>query len=134
MYLNFYQHQQAAQDAKLLNGQIVDLRYQVTQDHLAVTTPTPSPSVSPSDTPSPDPSLSPTPTPAGTPAVAGASTSPQSTLKQLAKLHVSPSQSSSYYGEYPAGTPVTIGTIKSGTYRQVTINGKTGYVLASYLN
>jgi len=132
MYLNYYQHQQAAQEAKLMNGQIVDLRYQVSQDHLAMATPSPSPSASPSDTPAP--SQSPSPAPTSTPAVAGASTGPQATtLKQLAKLHISPSQSSNYYGEYPAGTPVTIGAIRSGVYQQVTINGKTGYVVASYL-
>jgi hypothetical protein len=53
-YLNFYQHQQSAQQQSLLQGQITDLRYQVNQDHLS-----PSPSASLLPTTQPSPSASP---------------------------------------------------------------------------
>lgn len=56
-YLNYAQHQQAASDKKLLQGQITDLQYQVKQDQLAAASPSPSPS----DSPSPSPSASPAP-------------------------------------------------------------------------
>jgi len=55
-FLNYAQHQRAAQDERLLQGQITDLRYQVNQDH---TSPSPTPSAAPTDTPSPEPSTSP---------------------------------------------------------------------------
>ena len=51
-YLNFYQHQQAAQQQSLLNGQITDLRYQVNQDHAH---PSPSASLLPTTSPSASP-------------------------------------------------------------------------------
>jgi hypothetical protein len=52
-YLNFYQHQQAAQQQALLNGTITDLKYQVNQDHAS---PSPSASLLPTTEPSPSPS------------------------------------------------------------------------------
>lgn len=51
-YLNFYQHQQSAQQQSLLQGQITDLRYQVNQDHLS---PSPSASLLPTASPSASP-------------------------------------------------------------------------------
>src|SRR5229473_1601476 len=61
-YLNFYQHQQAAQQQNLLQGQITDLKYQVNLDH---NSPNPSPSASLL------PTTDPTPNPSSAPAVAG---------------------------------------------------------------
>jgi hypothetical protein len=61
-YLNYHQHQLAAQEKKLLQGEITDLRYQMKQDKAA--SPSPSPSEDPEPTASPSPSES--------PAVAGA--------------------------------------------------------------
>jgi hypothetical protein len=74
-YLNYAQYQASQQNQKLLQGQIVDLKYQVNQDHLAMSGSTPSPSPSPeANTASTTTSPSPTPSPSSSPAVAGAST------------------------------------------------------------
>ena len=56
-YLNFYQHQQSAQQQSLLQGQITDLRYQVNQDHSS-SSPSPSASLLPTTDPSPSSSPS----------------------------------------------------------------------------
>ncbi len=135
VFLNITQHQQAAQDKKLLQGEITDLRYQVNQDKLAAAgSPSPSPSVTPLATPeaSPSPSAAPTPSPT---AVLDASTK-TTTVKKSGNVHVGPSVSSKTlipYTQLPAGTTVTLGE-KSGDYQQITVNGVTGYILASYLN
>jgi hypothetical protein len=68
-YLNYSQYQAASQNQKLLQGQIVDLKYQVTQDHLADSSPSPSPTakaVATTASPSPSPSSSAAPAVAGT--------------------------------------------------------------------
>jgi uncharacterized protein YgiM (DUF1202 family) len=130
-YLNYSQYQRAQQDKKLLKGEITDLRYQVEQDKLAGTTATPSPSPEASVSPSP------TPTPSSSPEVAGASTAPKATtVKTPSNLHSAPSKSSSVlisYTQIAAGTPVTLGTDLRNGYQQVTIKGRTGYILASSL-
>src|SRR5687767_6884724 len=72
VYLNVFQHQRAAQERKLMQGEITDLRYQVKKDaeaKSASATPSPEPVATPEATPAP--SAAPTPTPA--PQVAGAS-------------------------------------------------------------
>jgi uncharacterized protein YgiM (DUF1202 family) len=124
-FLNFEQHQRAEQDKKLLQGEIVDLRYQVKQDQLAA-----------GGNPSPSPSASPSPEPSSTPAVLGDSTPvpKTATLKTAANLHSGPSAKSSVIAKMvPKGSVVTLGGSASGGYQQVTINGKTGYMLASFL-
>jgi uncharacterized protein YgiM (DUF1202 family) len=134
-FLNFEQHQRAEQDKKLLQGEIVDLRYQVKQDQLAAGG-NPSPSPAASASPEPSPSASPSPEPSSTPAVLGDSTPvpKTATLKTAANLHSGPSAKSSVIAKMvPKGSVVTLGGSASGGYQQVTINGKTGYVLASFL-
>jgi hypothetical protein len=128
LYLNYYQHARSAQDAKLMQGQIVDLRYQVQQDHLALSGPSPSPS----DSPSPSPDATPSPAPTSTPAVAGASTAATRTTTVLTYLHSKPSASSSH-STLSQGTVVTLNGGVTNGYQAVTVNGKSGYVLASRL-
>jgi uncharacterized protein YgiM (DUF1202 family) len=125
VYLNIAQHQRADQDRKLLQGEIVDLRYQIGQDKLATNaTPVPSPEATPDATPEPSPS--------GTPAVLGASTT--KTLKTKGNVHSDASVSSSIVIHLlPAGTTVTLGTDVRNGYQQITVNGVTGYILASFL-
>jgi hypothetical protein len=69
VFLNISQSQQAAQDKRLLQGTITDLRYQVNQDKLASAGPSPSPLATPQST-----DATPTPSPSSSPAVAGAAT------------------------------------------------------------
>jgi len=131
-FLNYQQHQRAEQDKKLLQGEITDLRYQREQDQKASTSP--SPSASPSASPSPD--TSPTPTPSSTPAVAGDSTSQKTgVMKAAANVRKEPSSNAEkvFPSMLPKGTTVAIGTDARNGYQQITVNGKTGYVLASYL-
>jgi uncharacterized protein YgiM (DUF1202 family) len=137
-FLNYQQHQQADQDKKLLQGEIVDLRYQLKQDQLAAAggSPSPSPSASPSPDPSASPTASPSPQPSTTPAVLGdnAPAPKTATVKTAANLHSGPSaKSSTLIKLVPAGTLATLGSNASGGYQQITINGKTGYMLASFL-
>jgi hypothetical protein len=74
-YLNYAQYQSSQQNQKLLQGQIVDLKYQVNQDHLAMSGSNPSPSPSPqANTASTTTSPSPSPSTSSSPTVAGAST------------------------------------------------------------
>lgn len=54
-YLNYQQHEQAAQEAQLLNGTITDLRYQLNQDESA--SPSPSASATPTPTATPSPAV-----------------------------------------------------------------------------
>lgn len=136
-FLNFQQHQRSEQDKKLLQGEIVDLRYQVQQDKLAAASPTPDLSDIPSDSPSPSASPTPTPSesPAATPAVLGdQAAAPQTrTIKAACNLRAKATENSTRLTRVPAGAVVTLGADASNGYQQVTINGKTGYVLASYL-
>jgi len=138
VFLNFVQSQHASQDHKLLQGEITDLRYQVNLDKLAATGPTPSaspvatPEASPSPSPTPGASPSPSPSPAG--AVAGDSTK-TATVKKSGNIHVGASTTSKVlvpYTQLPVGTSVTLGSM-SGKFQQITFNGTTGYILASYL-
>jgi hypothetical protein len=124
-YLNIAQHQRADQDRKLLQGEIVDLRYQIGQDRLATnTSPAPSPEATPDATPEPSPS--------GTPAVLGASTT--RTLSAAANVHSSASRTSkTLISLLPKGTSVTLGSDAANGYQQITVNGVTGYILASFL-
>lgn len=131
MYLNWFQHQQAAQEAKLLNGTILDLRYQVAQDKLAQSGQSQSPSPSPSDSPSPDPSANPSPSPTSTPAVAGASTQTK-TVNTRAKFHSAPNTSSSSVW-VAVGTSVTVLGAAPDEYSKVMIGDKTGYIKTSFL-
>jgi uncharacterized protein YgiM (DUF1202 family) len=134
-FLNFQQYQRTQQDKRLLQGEIVDLRYQVKQDQLATAgSPSPSPSADPTlaDSPSPSPS----PSPSATPAVLGDATSAPktATVKTAANLHSGPSaKSTTLLRLVPAGTAAVLGSDSRGGYQQVTINGKTGYMLASFL-
>lgn len=64
VYLNYYQHQGAQADRKLLQGEITDLRYQVNKDQIASAAPTALPTTAPLATPEPAPT--PTPVVAGT--------------------------------------------------------------------
>jgi uncharacterized protein YgiM (DUF1202 family) len=121
-YLNYAQYQRAEQDKKLLKGQITDLRYQVDLDKKA------SPSPSPSASPSPSPSTSPTPV------LDASTTAKTASLKTQANLHSGPSpKTATLIHLLPAGTSVTLGSDLSNGYQQITVNGKTGYVVASYL-
>ncbi len=63
-YLNYVQAQRAADEKRLLKGQITDLSYQLGQDRKSQATPTPSTSPEASTTPTPTPSTTPEPTPA----------------------------------------------------------------------
>ena len=133
MYLNWFQHQQSAQEAKLLNGTIVDLRYQVAQDKLTMGSPSPSPSASPSDSASPEPS--PSPVPSSTPAVAGASTVAH-TLIKACNVHPSASTRGAVVpftmfastAFAPVSVPVTFNGSPVGGYQNITVNGKKGFV------
>ncbi len=69
VFLNITQSQHAAQNEKLLQGEITDLRYQVNQNTQA--SPTPLPSNSPSPSPVAVSSPAPTTVPSPSPAVAG---------------------------------------------------------------
>ncbi len=132
-YLNIAQHQAAVQDHKLLQGEITDLRYQVNQDQQTASAPA-SPTPSPLATPDATPAASPAPTP--TPAVLDASAPKTTTVKKSGNIHSGPSTSSKVllsYTQLPVGTTVTLGA-GSGQYQQITVNGITGYILASYLN
>jgi hypothetical protein len=126
-YLNIAQHQRADQDKKLLQGEITDLKYQVGQDKLAST-------ASPSPTPSPDasPDATPEPSPSQTPAVLGASTK---TVITAGNVHSDPNKNSKILISFlPKGTPVTTdGDVLPGGYQKITVNGVTGYILASFL-
>jgi hypothetical protein len=133
VFLNVQQHSRSEQDAKLLKGTITDLRYQVDQDKkqlAGATSPTPSPS--PSETPVATPEPSPSPTPAGQ--VAGAQSA---TLIQACNLHSGPSKTSSVLVSFTTfknlPLPVTLVGARAGTYQNITVNGKTGYVQASCL-
>ena len=138
MYLNYYQHERATQEAKLMNGTITDLRYQVAQDKLTMAGSSPSASPEPSDSPSPAPSASPSPnpSPAGTPAVAGASTVAVNLVKAC-NLHIAASKTSAIIIRYTSFTrlplPVTLNGGKVGIYQNITVNGKTGFVESSCL-
>ncbi len=129
---SIWQAQQSAQDKRLLQGEITDLRYQVSQDRLAATaTPTPSPDI----TPNPSPDASPTPTP-----VLGDTTQvltkiiSNPSVNGYANLHTGMGASSSVIEKLPNGTSVTLGTSGNGSYQQVTApDGKTGYVVKSWL-
>lgn len=134
-YLNYAQHQSAALDHKLMQGEITDLRYQVNQDKLAsaTTAPTPSPLATPEATTTP-----PTPAPAATPAVLAASVKSKVVKSASAQpnLRVQANASSTILlAHVAAGTLSTLvdGDDHNG-YLHVIINGKTGYMLASYLN
>jgi len=134
VFLNFVQSQHAAQDHKLLQGEITDLRYQVNLDKVAAAGPTASPVATPeaSPSPSPSPSASPTPSPS---AVLDASTTKTATHKSPHNVHKGADQTSKIviaYTQLPVGTSVTLGSM-SGQFQQVTFNGITGYILASYL-
>lgn len=128
MYLNYSQATNAAQDHKLLQGQITDLRYQVNQDIAASAGPSPTP------TPlaTPDPSPTPTPTP-----VLGASTAKATIVKKSSvqpNFRSQPNGGSILVSHVAAGTPVTyVDSSLTAGYAHVTINGATGYILASYL-
>lgn len=69
-YLNYFQAQRAADEKRLLKGQITDLTYQVDQDRKSASSKSPSPSVSPLESPSPTPSPTTTPAVLGTKALA----------------------------------------------------------------
>jgi hypothetical protein len=129
-YLNYAQYQRAEQDKKLLGGEITDLKYQVELDKKSGQA---SPTPPPTGTPSPSPSPSPTPTP-----VLDASTSntKTATIKTPGNVHADASKSSKIlvsYTRLPQGTSVMLGTDLRGGYQQITVNGTTGYILASYL-
>jgi hypothetical protein len=132
MYLNYSQSQTAEQDRKLMQGQITDLRYQVKQDGLASAS-----SASPTPSPLATPESSATPTPAP---VLGASTAKAAIIKKSSaqpNLRSQPNSKSSsviLVSHVAAGTPVTyVDESLSSGYAHVTINGTTGYILASYL-
>lgn len=136
-FLNISQYQRAEQERKLMQGEIVDLRYQVQQDKLASDHPSPSPSPSPdslSDIPSDSPS------PAATPAVLGDSATPAPTpplvtkvLTEDANLRATASKTSALKARVHKNDVATIIGDPSGSYQQVAINGLTGYVLTSVL-
>jgi len=142
VFLNIVQNQRAQQDHKLLQGEITDLRYQVNEDKVTLDggspKPSPSTSSSPSASASPSPSASPdaSPTPTPTGSVAGAST--PKTVKAASvqpNLRAKPNSSGTpLMNHVPAGTTATLvdDTVTNG-YQHVTINGQTGYILASYL-
>jgi hypothetical protein len=138
-FLNISQHQRAEQERKLMQGEIVDLRYQVQQDKLASDHPSPSPSPSP-DSLADIPSDSPTPSPGATPAVLGDSATPAPTpppatkvLTEDANLRATASKTSDLKARVHKNDVATIIGDPSGSYQQVTINGMTGYVLTSVL-
>ncbi|HEX3081824.1 MAG TPA: hypothetical protein VHQ86_01080 [Candidatus Saccharimonadia bacterium] len=137
--LNIVQNQRANQDHRLLQGEITDLRYQVNEDKQQLASPTPSPSPTASPDATPEPTASPmaeaSPTPAPDPGVTTMTVintgvaSSQPNLRAAAK-----SSSTSLISHVPAGTTATL--VDAGlynNYRHVTINGKTGYLLAAYL-
>ena len=128
-YLNFAQHQQAQGEQTLLQGQITDLTYQVKQDQLA-TSPSPTPSPSPAAAAaSPTPVGSPTPTPSASPASTA-------TVKIQGNIHSAASPSSTIllsYTHIPIGASVSLGTIVSNGYQQITYSGITGYIESSDL-
>jgi hypothetical protein len=135
-FLNFEQHQRADQDRKLLQGEIVDLRYQVAQDKQAAS-PSPSPdALSDIPTDSPLPSASPSAAPSAPPAVLGDSApAPQTALLAIsANLRTAAKSNASLVARVPKGAIATVldAAVQNG-YKHVTINGKTGYILASAL-
>lgn len=136
VFLNYQQHQRAEQDRKLMQGEIADLRYQVRQDQLALanggSVPTPTPSATPAPEGSPSPAPSPSATPAPSPDVLGSSQTTK-TLRQDANLRTAAKSSSSLVARVHKGDTATILGEPSNGYRNVTINGKTGYVLDSVL-
>jgi cytoskeletal protein RodZ len=142
IFLNVQQHARASQDAKLMQGTITDLKYQVDQDHKQLAgAASPMTSSTPSDSPiaTPEPSTTPstTPTPSPTPAgqVAGASTVPA--LKYACNVHATANINSTdvwTVGQLQAkGLPAYPGSPK-GSWQNVTYGGKPGFVLSSCLN
>lgn len=69
-YLNYFQAQRAADEKRLLKGQITDMAYQLAQDRKSLASPAPSSSLSPAASPLADAS----PTPSPSPSVLGANT------------------------------------------------------------
>jgi hypothetical protein len=135
-YLNYSQYTRTQQDKKLLNGEITDLKYQVVQDHLGTT---PTPSSSPGNSAAPSPSSTPgagaTPSPSQSPAVAGASTQTM-TVIEAATLRSADKSSSApvMAAKVPVGTVVTInGPVTAGGYYPVSVNGSSGFIIASAL-
>jgi hypothetical protein len=129
MYLNYAQHQRAAQDEKLLQGTIGDLKYQVEQDHLASnSSSTPDPTPSPSASPSPEAVPSPSPSTAVLDASAAAKTA---TIKTPGNIHAAMSTKSASlvkYTQVTAGATVTLVGDKVGSWQKITFNGVTGYI------
>jgi hypothetical protein len=127
-FLNIAQFQRADQERKLLQGEITDLRYQVEQDKKnGVADASQSPSPSPSDSPSPSPSASPSPSPA----VAGASTTAPTSSIKACNVHPTAGNTQPYVFKYTDLSSTNAATIgpQQGGYTQVTVNGKTGWVL-----
>lgn len=124
VFLNYVQHERAAQDEKQLQGQITDLQYQVNLDRQSKASPSPSP------TPDASPSPSPTPTP-----VLDASTAPPTAANTCspANFREDAKSSATLIAALPRGTVVTLGTAIVGSYRQVTYNGRNGYILKACL-
>lgn len=141
IFLNVAQHTRAQQDAKLMQGTITDLRYQIDQDHkqLAGAT-TPSPTPSPSDTPV----ATPEPSPSDTPAVAGASTTPASSVfKYACNMHTAGNPNASLvkngstvynysYFESQGLSPLP-SKLSGGAWQPTSFNGQSGYVQAACL-
>ncbi|MBW4061115.1 SH3 domain-containing protein [Candidatus Saccharibacteria bacterium] len=121
-YLNYVQYQRAQDAQRLLNGTITDLRYQLSIDEKGAS-PSPSPSSSPS----------PTPVPAASPAASTPAPAATTTTNQVANLHSQPDVHSAILAKLAAGTVVTLGSPAASGYRQVTVNGTTGFVLQAYL-
>jgi hypothetical protein len=140
VFLNVAQHTRAQQDAKLMQGTITDLRYQVDQDHKQLAG-----ANSPSPTPSDTPVATPEPSPSDTPAVAGASTTPASSVfKYACNMHTSSSTNASIvkngntkydfsFFESQGLAPLP-SKLSGGALQPVTFNGQSGYVQANCLN
>ncbi len=137
MYLNYSQFKASDQDRKLMQGEITDLRYQVKQDSLASAS---SPSPTPSPLATPEPKATSTPAPSSTP-VLGASTAKAATVKKFSTSSAQPnlrtqpnskSSSAILMAHVSAGTLVAyVDQAITAGYAHVTINGQTGYILAS---
>jgi hypothetical protein len=136
VFLNVQQHSRAAQDAKLMQGTITDLRYQVDQDHKQLAGGAATPAATPEESPlaTPEPSASPAPTPGQ---VAGASTA-SPTLVKACNLHASASTASAIIVKYTSFTnlplPVSLNGGQASGFQNITVNGKTGYVQVSCLS
>ncbi len=130
LFLNYYQHQQADQDKRLLKGQITDLTYQVVQDRANANSPSPNPS----GTPATSPSATAPPSPSASPVLGAQAPAPATaTTKQRVHLRAAASATSQDLGWVEANTAVTLGSFANANWQEVTVTTRHGYIAKTYL-